>query len=204
MTIEETSERRPSERRGSPLGRIAVRLAVALGLGIVATLPAWLASNPAAAPEDPTLEGTELEHYRPVGWSLLAGFAYETPEPGSLAELSSETLAARNERVLPAEVRALDGQQVALRGFAIPVEVDVRNDRITRFLLAAHNDLGCCFGVGVGVNEWVLVEVPEDTRVELETFTEATVLGRLSVSEDVERGAVLSLYRMRAERVRTG
>ena len=89
-----------------------------------------------------------------------------------------------------------------MRGYVVPITVT--RGRITEFVLAAKNELGCCFGSGLSMNQWIHVAVQEGRSFELEPFAIATVLGLREVGEEVRMGTVLSLYRMREATVRSG
>jgi hypothetical protein len=177
-------------------------LRIAQGLlvvGLFVGLPAWLSSRNSgaanlAAPK--SLPGHEA--YRPVSWSLLGGFAYEDPMPGSLEGLTADQLVARNERI-PRQVRALSGQKVLLQGYVIPAEME--DEEITSFLLSSTNDMGCCFGMGTQLSGWALVSLPRGQGFRGEPFSFVSVMGTLDVGEDVKYDSVFSLYRLRGDKV---
>ena len=140
--------------------------------------------------------------FRTVSWDLLSGFPYDFEIPGMLEQASKEEIARRSREIIPARVRALDGQLIALRGYVIPTEME--GDVVRSFILAAKNEVGCCFGAGLSMNQWVAVEVPEGDGFRCDPFVLATVLGKIEVGEEVEDGWVLSLYRMAAQKIRKG
>ncbi len=148
------------------------------------------------------LEGQERDAFQSVSWDTLASFPYDFELPGTLEDASPEALAQRNERLIPAQVRALDRLPIAVRGYVIPISIE--QGRVTEFILAAKNEIGCCFGDGLSMNQWIHVFVPEGRSFDLQPFGVATVLGRLEVGEVVEQGTVMSLYRMREATVRSG
>ncbi len=178
---------------------------VATYLAGLALVPQWAVlgfrSAPALAAEA-KLDGGEAERFQTVSWDVLGGFPYDFEMPGALEDASPEALAERNERLIPPEVRALDRRLIAVRGYAIPIAIT--RGRVTEFILAAKNEIGCCFGTGLSMNQWIHVAVPEGRSVDLQPLGIATVLGLLEVGEEVRQGTVLSLYRMRAATVRSG
>jgi hypothetical protein len=150
--------------------------------------------------EDPVVPIELADRYLVARWRLLAGWDYEYPEIGALAGLGEEELRRRSEKI-PQPVRDLDGREVAIRGFVVPV--DVERGEVRRFLVVSKFDLGCCFGAGMGVNEWILAEAPKGRKLAVpDDFSPATVLGRLAVGEEIEEGTLMSLYRMEAHEVR--
>ena len=80
----------------------------------------------------------------------------------------------------------------------------ITRGRITEFILTAKNEIGCCFGSGLSMNQWIHVAVQEGRAFDLEPFGIATVLGLLEVGEEVRGGTVMSLYRMREATVGSG
>jgi hypothetical protein len=178
--------------------------------GLVAAYVVALAVLPSAASlgqsDDPAiaspakLEKGEEGHFQTLSWQTLAGFDYQLPDP--LDETSPDEILRRSKALVPQRIRALDGKDVALRGFVIPL--DVERGRITSFVLAATNQIGCCFGDSLFMNEWVIVDVPKGQTFECKPFELATVLGKLHVGEDVQDGFVMSLYRMLAQKIRKG
>ncbi len=196
-------EDRPRDGRRFP--RWLKYALVATYLAGLALVPQWAFLGFRTAPalaEEARLEGREAERFQPVSWDVLGGFPYEFEMPGALEDASPEALAERNERLIPPEVRALDRRPIAVRGYAIPITIE--RGRVTEFILAAKNEVGCCFGAGLAMNQWIHVAVPEGRSVDLDPYEIATVLGLLEVGEEVRQGTVLSLYRMREATVGSG
>ncbi len=164
----------------------------ALGFGAYVTLvfgvALWIAGPPETAEAD--LGRADRAKYSVVSWAQLTRSSVPvTPWPDPQAPV-----------VLPAEVKALDGKSVALRGFVIPTWVEAGGVR--EFVLAAKNEIGCCFGDGLSINQLVVVTVPEKKKLEIEPYGLMTVLGTLDVGEERSGGMLLSLYRMTADDVR--
>jgi hypothetical protein len=178
---------------------------IATYLAGLALAPQWVflgfRSAPALAGAG-ELEGKEAERFQPVSWELLAGFPYDFEMPGALEDSSPDALAERNQQLIPPEVRALDRRPIAVRGYVIPITIT--RGRVTEFILAAKNEIGCCFGDGLSMNQWIHVAVPEGRSFDLDPLSIATVLGLLEVGEKVREGTVLSLYRMHEATVRSG
>ncbi|MEM7412809.1 MAG: hypothetical protein AAF430_21430 [Myxococcota bacterium] len=193
----QTRQERPLVRRGFKYALVATYL------GWLVFVPEWaflgFRSGPVA--EEATLEQSEAERYPPISWETLGGFPYEFEVPGTLDNMTPAALTERHERLIPSHVRALDRRTVALRGYVIPMVIE--RGRVTEFILAAKNELGCCFGDGLAMNQWVRVAVPEGEKVEFGKPKLATVLGVLEVGEEVLEGTVMSLYRMHDATVRS-
>ena len=128
--------------------------------------------------------------YRSVTWEALAGWTYDYPS----GELTPERLAKRDP--YPAEIRKLDVQKVAITGFMIPV--DVEGKKVLTFYLVRY-PFGCCYGQPPQMNEYVYVVMAKDKHASYQMHAAVTVYGTLEVAEEVEKGALLSLYQMAGE-----
>ena len=94
---------------------------------------------------------------------------------------------------IPAEVRACDGKQVGITCFMNPVRFD--REGVSEFLLV-KDILGCCFGATPKMNHWIRVRMREGERAKFYAYDELKVYGELEVSEELEDGYVMSIYRM--------
>jgi hypothetical protein len=94
---------------------------------------------------------------------------------------------------IPEEVRTLDGTDVAITGYMNPVRFD--REGVSEFLLV-KDILGCCFGATPRMNHWIRVRMLEGERAKFYAYDQLTVLGTLEVSEEIEDGYVMSVYRM--------
>jgi hypothetical protein len=136
------------------------------------------------------------QEYTPVSFQQLAGFDYDpfidqdTPaEPGQAAKRPDQ---------IPAEVKALSGRKVAVGGFMVPVEI--KKGEVKSFLLM-RSQLLCCFGMMVGMNEWVFVQMEEGRSTRFHPDVPLLVYGTIDVGEEIEDGVVVSIYRMRGREV---
>ncbi|MBT9588421.1 DUF3299 domain-containing protein [bacterium] len=130
--------------------------------------------------------------YKAVSWKLLGNFPYR-PSVTPRMKTSSKP------SILPQAVRDLAGQPLRLTGYMMPVEMDGREVR--SFVLVRDQQL-CCFGRMPALNEWVLVRVGQGGGVDMNMDEPIEVEGSLEVGEDIEEGAVMSLYRMVADTVK--
>jgi hypothetical protein len=94
---------------------------------------------------------------------------------------------------IPDEVRVWDGKKVAITGFMNPVRFD--REGVSEFLLV-KDILGCCFGATPRMNHWIRVRMREGERAKFYAYDELTIFGALEVSEEIEDGYVMSVYRM--------
>ncbi len=141
--------------------------------------------KPDVPPAPPAQEG-----YKSVGFLELSNYEYllqdriegEAPPPDQI----------------PAAIRALDKQAVAITGFMMPIEID--NRRVRSFLLV-KSQLLCCFGVPPKMNEWIYCEMRMGKMAEYVQDVPTIVTGELHVGEELQDGYVMSIYRMYVDRV---
>ena len=112
-----------------------------------------------------------------VDFDFLGGFEYE------------------KDNVVPAKVMELDGKDVKVIGYMLPVDFD--SGEVRSFMLL-NNHMGCCFGVMPRVNEFVYVEMPEGKSTKFMTDIPLRVTGKLKIGEG---NLVGGLYTMRGKAV---
>lgn len=153
---------------------------------------------PGATKSAPKIEAPTRDGYQSVTFDQLASFRFPTflPQPGDPVE-DDPNGAATTE--IPAEIDALNGRKVVVAGFMVPIEM--RNGKVRTFLLV-RNQLACCFGMPMGLTEWLDITVDGDGLEPVQDVLVA-VSGTLDVGPKVtEDGMVLSLYRMKADSLR--
>jgi hypothetical protein len=126
--------------------------------------------------------------YQRVDFNKLSNYEYELPDP---FDPTPRTL----QNTIPDAVKALDGRQVSIEGFMLPL--DLNPDGVSQFMLNASIDM-CYFGAPVRMNEWILVKMKGGTRAKF-THLALNVKGRLDVGEEMKNGRVASLYRLEAD-----
>lgn len=129
-------------------------------------------------------EPFDSEGYETLDFTVLGEFEY----PVYVKIKEGEELPP-----IPEEVRLWDGKPVAITGFMNPVRFD--REGVSEFLLV-KDILGCCFGATPRMNHWIRVRMREGERAKFYAYDELTVFGALEVSEEIEDGYVMSVYRM--------
>ena len=124
-----------------------------------------------------------------VGFDRLAGYDYEA----AAADLA--TRGQTGQSAIPASIRALDGTEVAIRGFMLPLKID--GGLVREFLLMRDQSM-CCFGVVPNLNDWVSVKMPAP-GVKAIMDQPVIIFGRLEVGEIYDHGMLSSIYRMEGE-----
>lgn len=133
-----------------------------------------------------------------VGFDTLAGYYYELPSnDGETIKLNDPQLAQPKEQI-PAPIKALSSKKVAVQGFMVPVKIE--KGATKQFLLVKDQSL-CCFGRVPRMNEWVSVKMSGNRSTKFIGDQPVTVFGTISVGEEIEKGEVLSIYRMEADDV---
>lgn len=107
-----------------------------------------------------------------VDFRFLGGYEYK--EPGDI----------------PGAVKQLDGSEIKISGFMLPVKTD--NGKVSSFLLL-KNRMACCFGVMPRENEFVYAKMQDDKYVDYMKDTPVTVTGVLEIGKDNYVSGIYSL-----------
>jgi hypothetical protein len=98
---------------------------------------------------------------------------------------------------IPADVKALSGHPIKVRGFMIPMD---QAASITHFALVPSL-FSCCFGQPPGIQHTIVVSCPKGKAVSYYP-DELTIEGTLTVNEKKEDGFVVSLFELTATSVK--
>src|SRR5690606_13844352 len=96
---------------------------------------------------------------------------------------------------MPEPVRELDGRQVVMIGFMLPIDVV---EDIKEFLLV-QSLWACCFGTPPDINGIVRVVMKGDSRTDYQ-FDPIMVTGRFEIEETTEDGYCIDIYQLHADR----
>jgi hypothetical protein len=131
--------------------------------------------------------------HQETSFSLLSGFVYspEGFEPTILGK------AGANRPRIPDEVMQLNGTDVKIDGFMLPL--DFNGVGVGLFILNANQDR-CGLGAPTVINELIVVTMTQHRRTVL-THMPIRVFGRFQVGEERRDGRLASLYRMDAEAI---
>ena len=135
-----------------------------------------------------TLTGNadRLPHAPPTPGEVRAMTIYEL---GNFTYIPADDVSTAVDGFLPDDVRALDGLQVKLAGFMVPL---YQTTGITEFTLVP--DLyECCFGQPPGLEHVIQVELPEGKAVGF-TYGQIEVTGTLKVQEQRRDGYVVNIF----------
>jgi len=161
--------------------------------GLPITVPAGMPKDPVVDIKKEDLDGKPL-----IDFTVLASFNYDYPDvDGDPASLAKDK---RKKPVYPQSVLKLNGQEVAIPGFMVPMDQDEDGDKSTYFILV-RNQMSCCFGVAPGLNEWVSVRMDKGQKALIEMDRPVVVLGTLDVGEVYNPDSGWSFYRMKGEKV---
>lgn len=178
----------PKAPRGEPIKPVGVRGQPIKPAG---QTPAVV---PSAAVADDAAAVPGKKEIPSIGFDKLAGFAYLAPE-----YTGTNPPPAANTNQIPANIRAFDGQKVALKGFMLPLKV--QEGKVTEMILLRDQSM-CCFGGVPKLNEFVTVKMTGGgTRAVMDQAV--TLIGKLKVGEFTENGYLLGIYQMDGERLET-
>lgn len=145
--------------------------------------------NPAASTEPATDWITDEDGLILVEFDQLAGFEYVVDEDAAPSK------ATKSADQIPRAIRELDGREVGVRGFMLPIRME--GGLVREFLLMRDQSM-CCFGVIPKINEWVAVTM-SGRGVRAMMDQPVTVFGTLRVGEVYEHGVLGGIYRMEGE-----
>ena len=149
---------------------------------------------------DPTnFEKTADGQWWKVTFAALGSFKYDVPDPDELRKSPTPTKPLKDQ--IPAKLKGLDKQKVLVVGFMVPIEI-TREGKVKSFAIT-QNQQFCCFGVPPAMNEWVMVTMEEGKVADYIMDLPVAAYGELAVSEEIEDGYVLSMYRMKSSEVIT-
>jgi hypothetical protein len=98
---------------------------------------------------------------------------------------------------IPADVRQLNGSEIKLRGFMIPMD---QAENITQFALVPSL-FACCFGQPPQIQHTIVVSCPKGKSLAY-VPDEITVEGKLTVQEKKDDGYVISIFEVGADSVK--
>jgi len=169
-----------------------------------ASLPSGTAGTAAdlaktSLPSITSLGGSEvnLPGYQNVTFNLLAGFDFSLTQEMADGTAGAAETAAKTRAQIPANVQSLDGRDVAIQGFLLPVRM---NNGLTVEFLLMRNQSMCCYGVPPKINEWITV-CTAGGGVKPVMDQPVTVAGTLHVGPIEENGSLAGIYRLDARKV---
>jgi hypothetical protein len=209
--------------RGASGSDILIAIAVVACLAIGAGLTYFLTREPAASPRAPmpVAEGkpllelgkssapvvamkpsdsapapasTDEGEYLKLGFETLSSYFYATPSMDN-----AQNPERKRDKQIPSPVRNLNGKKVTVTGFMKPLDIDTSGG-VKSFMLLKDTSV-CCYGRLPRMNEWVRVQMREGKTAAFIPDQPITVIGTLEVGEDIQKGVVLSIYRLHAEDV---
>jgi len=149
---------------------------------------------PAAATEHNyvRIEGKDL---RAIGFDVLSQFKYTIYDAGSGAS-ADEIKAAMNRDQVPAWIRVLDHERVALTGYMMPLTFE--NGLSTKFIMM--KDLNtCCYGAVPSMNDYVIVTM-KDKGISPVQDIPVRLVGTFRIDQKYEGDYLVSLFVMDGEK----
>jgi hypothetical protein len=153
-------------------------------------LPLSASSQSAQLPEVVNLSKAKelLKEYPTVLFTTLAQFPFD---------YTGKRTQPTPEAKIPEKIRALNGKNISLRGYMVPMDFD---NGVRNFVLVPFGE-SCCYGVVMGApNEWVAVEMAGTKKALFAGSEQIIVFGKLQVRELIKSGGIVeSIYTMKAE-----
>jgi hypothetical protein len=150
----------------------------------------------------PNIVNTEIDNtettdggYLQIGFNKLAAFQvkviYQIVDPVRLTTIQ------KLNRQIPDSIKSLDGREIALRGFMLPLKWE--NARVKEFLLMRSRAF-CCFGKTLEINELAYVRM-KGNGVKSIMDRPLTVYGTLHVGEIIQHGRLNGIYQLDATKM---
>lgn len=186
----------PKDGAGAKVGGVAPQ-GKTLGTALPQASLDLLEQAEGDASKDPlNFEKTKDGKYLKVTFNALGSYPYEVPDPDAI--LASPTPNKPLKEQIPAKLKDLNNQEAVVVGFMVPVEVNNKGG-VKSFALT-QNQMYCCFGVPPSMNEWVMVTMDGEPAKYYSDMPVAA-FGKLEVGEEFEDGYVMSVYRIKCEKV---
>jgi hypothetical protein len=140
-----------------------------------------------------------LENHPLVTWDTLSHFSYDAPD---IEEEVDPKLRSKKKKKysIPDFIQRLNGTQMAVYGFMIPLETDEKEQKATSFILA-RSQATCCYGIIPMMNEWMFVQMAKGKFAQVMMDDPVTVFGTIEIGEKKEKDKGWSLYRMVSDKV---
>lgn len=153
------------------------------------------ASNPTTPNTGTTASSSQKGNdYQSITFDLLGDYDYTEPL------ITNGKAPANTPSQIPANVKSLNGKKVVIQGYFYPM--DVENGGTIKDFLLLRNQIYCCFGDAVRINEWISVEMSDGKAIKADfTSRPVTLYGTLEVGEKFDNGCLLNLYRMKADKM---
>jgi len=135
--------------------------------------------------------------YASIGFDVLSGFRFVVTD--QMADSSKDRTLASSKTLeqIPPAVKALNEQEVSLKGFMLPMKVN--GSLTTDFLLLKNQGL-CCYGLPPKITEWVNVRM-KGKGIKPIMDQPVTICGLLHVGEVREDGDLVGIYRLDGEKI---
>ena len=151
------------------------------------------------ASEPGAVRGAPLptETHQVLTFDVLTSYPFREPnwakmdDPAYIASLNLD------EQISP-ELQAMDGKQVEIQGFMLPLDMSEGN---LRTFMLLKDQMACCFGNIPRLNEWVYVRVPKKKQISVHQDVPITLFGTLRVGAKFEREVLTGIYHLELDQI---
>jgi hypothetical protein len=144
----------------------------------------------------------DARSFKRIKWSLLTTWEFKAPNsPSSPRDSKGPRQTAgqtQPSRKIPDDILAWKGKKVVIEGFMQPFEVT--EEGVKNFALVPSQPC-CCFAAMPQMNSWIDAKMVGDEQADYVPNEPVDAYGTLDVGPQFEDGYVLSLYRLKVERV---
>jgi hypothetical protein len=137
--------------------------------------------------------------YAPVDFNTLSDFPFDLPDIPFGQKPDLRKLRPKIRSMIPQSIRSLDGKNVSVTGFMMPLDDD--NNGGTRKFILMRNQITCCFGGANRINEYVMVTMGSKSAPFVPNVP-VKVEGTLAVGPQFEDGVLNGIYQMVGNEVR--
>jgi len=155
-------------------------------------------TNPLAPASASSTVSAGKPGYLNANFDKLAGFGFEVSDE-LLGPVTNDVAAvvAKTDAMIPKPVHDLNNQNVAIKGFMLPLKVE--GGLVTELLIMRDQSM-CCYGTTPKINEWVSVKM-KAKGIKALMDQPVTLFGKLHVGEARENGYLVGIYRLDGERM---
>jgi hypothetical protein len=99
---------------------------------------------------------------------------------------------------IPAAIRAMAGKRISIEGYVMAYEFE---KGIVKKAILMTSPLACCFAEAPPMNRWIMVSNDGKSEFSDGKYEVVRVSGVFDVGEETREGYVVSIYRMKAEKI---
>jgi len=132
-----------------------------------------------------------------VGFDKLSAFPFDVTDPMLGGTIDAAAAIRKTLAQIPDGIKALNDKEVSVKGYMLPMNF---GEGLTTDFLILRNQSLCCYGLPPKITEWVNVRMI-GKGVKPIMDEPVTVCGTFHVGDVRERGDLVGIYRLDAEKL---